>query len=415
MNKFFTLTFCFIIAITQTLNAQIEMVSVGANYSQQAYYTLSTGEVEIVNNDAWDIAFSNDGVQDAGIFLNESGDLGANKLRLYLAPSNDFNQNITDLSAFIEENELHNKEQNWTDGAFNSLKDLYSPFDYGWGTYNPALNTVVGTNVFVIQKRDGNFIKLEITELSGTGTYSFRYANLDGTNEISKTVTKDLTGPALIHFSFETENIVTMPTDFDLVFQRYTTPLDDGYGNLLEYSVTGVLLASGVEAVAANGVDPQTVNPELYIDQTTSTINAIGHDWKYFDFYSGWLIDENIAYFVKTKNDDYYKIVFYDFEGSATGTTTFEKTLLDIVSTEDLAQNIETTVFPNPTTDFVTVKSEENIESIEIYNLQGKLMLSQLANVNVETLNLTTLNSGIYSIIINTESAKIAKPLIVNR
>ena len=46
--KKITTTLYILIIITSQINAQIEQVSVGPGYSQQAYYNISSGEVDIV-------------------------------------------------------------------------------------------------------------------------------------------------------------------------------------------------------------------------------------------------------------------------------------------------------------------------------------------------------------------------------
>ena len=83
MKKNFTLPVILLFYLS-TITAQIDQVSVGASYSQQAYYSVSTGEVEVVENEAWDIAFSAAGQQDAGIFLNESVSFMAAPLQVFL-------------------------------------------------------------------------------------------------------------------------------------------------------------------------------------------------------------------------------------------------------------------------------------------------------------------------------------------
>ena len=413
MIKNFTLILLAFIATNLLLTAQVEQVSVNPSYTHQAYYNLATGEVTQVPNDAWDIAFSNDGVQDAGVFINESASLDGNSVKAYLSLEADWATAITDVSVFSDTTTiLYNAEQNWIEGAFNSMRIPNSPFDYGWGEYNPPTNSVVGNKIFVIQKRDGSFIKFQILQLID-GEYSFRYADLDGSNEATAIASKNDAGEnPLIYFSFDSGETVDMPTDYDLVFQRYTTDVDDGTGTFIPYNVTGVLLSPGAEAVIADGVDPASVSESDYTGEYTTTPIVIGHHWKIFDFTAGWMIDEDRAQFVKTKNGDIYKIVFFDFEGSLTGITTLEKTKVVLSSTQLTASDVGITVYPNPTADFVYISGNKDYYNAMIYDAKGQLVLNEKIDLGKAQLNLNELNSGLYTLVLRNEDTVVNHRLI---
>ena len=71
-------------------------------------------------------------------------------------------------------------------------------------------------------------------------------------------------------------------------------------------------------------------------------------------------------------------------------------------------------IYPNPTTNFVTISAQENISKIELFDIAGKQIWSQNVN-NVETnLDLSNANSGIYFVRIlmengSTQNQKIIK------
>ncbi len=50
----------------------IHQISTGNGYGKSAYYKFTDGASQQIAHDAWDIAFSNLGPQQAGIFVNES-------------------------------------------------------------------------------------------------------------------------------------------------------------------------------------------------------------------------------------------------------------------------------------------------------------------------------------------------------
>ena len=388
-----TFTAC---TLTLLAFAQIDQVSVGAAYTSQAYYKISTGDVSTVANESWDIAFSNDGFQDAGAFINESTSLMGFPLEVYVAPTNVFSDIIDNTDDFIEENRIHNVDIDWTNGAFNSIGSSADPFDYGWGRYNTMTNTVESQSVYVIKLRDESFIKFEITELAVTD-YHFRWADLDGSDEKSASVSKTSTTDPLIYFSLESEATVDVPSVYDLVFQRYTSKVFDvDSGDTLQYVVTGVLSAPGVKAVVADGIDPDNVNEDDYSDQYSDKVNTIGHEWKVFDFTVGWLMDLDRAQFVRTASNDIYKIVFLDFEGSATGITTLEKTFLGTVAVDEEFQK-SLTMFPNPTSDFIQIQMESNSPiRLTWISDNGQSLLQETATTNEMIKVPSNLSNGLY-------------------
>src|SRR5690606_7861117 len=125
------------------------------------------------------------------------------------------------------------------------------------------------------------------------------------------------------------------PEHWDLKFTRYNIPVEDpsSPGVYLDYRVTGVLTRPGTEVAVATNIDPETVAFEDFADSLTNAPDAIGYEWKAYDFGSmQYTVTQNEVYFVKTVNDEVYKIQFLDFEGSSTGVTTFRITLEEVIS-----------------------------------------------------------------------------------
>ena len=415
MYKNYTIYISFFLLWTPFMNAQIEQISVGPGYAMQAYYDLATGEITQVSNDAWDIAFSNQGQLDGGIFINESPSAEGNQILLFLSDSSAWDAVSTDTSLYADSLAIYNAELDWTEGAFNSVKDPGSPFDYGWGAYNPMTHMLEGNRIFVIKQRDGLFLKFQVSTLSG-GQYIFRYAALNGSNEVLDTVAKGNDYPALIHYSFATQDIVEMPTDYDLVFARYTTSLDAGGGLFLEYLVTGVLLGPGTEAITLDSVDVETVTYTAYQDSFSAVPTTIGHEWKSFALSTfSWEIDEDRLHFVKTSDGEIYKIVFYDFEGSMTGITTLEKTLVGSISSSAARfEDVGISAFPNPATDFLQIQGVEANTLLSIFDYQGRLLVERIIRSN-DRIDVSTLNSGTYILSLKHDRKVVSQPLIINR
>ncbi len=383
------LTLSLALSLSAALFAQdVQEIATGAGYQKQSFVNLSTGIEKLVDNTAWDMAFTVFGQQDAGVFVNESSGTSAGQpvasTEVYQALTDNFDDVIdaTSLTDF----RLYNSEKSWSYGAFNEVRDTLNAFDYGWGQYNFQTNQVIGNQVYVVKLHNGQYRKLKIESLIGT-TYTFKYANLDGTDLQTKTINKaDHAGKTLAYFSFDTGSTVDVEPagGFDLLYCRYTTWLyDPGSMTLIPYNVTGVLHGRGAKVAEANGVDPTTVTYAEYKDSLRSELDAIGYDWKTFSG-TAWSIDEDRVFFLKTAEDRVWKIQFIDFEGSSTGKAVFEKTDLGIITAvkDPAALGLKVATYPNPVQDQLTVVLDvpaalAKTGQLEVVDLQGRLVARQ--------------------------------------
>lgn len=69
-------------------------------------------------------------------------------------------------------------------------------------------------------------------------------------------------------------------------------------------------------------------------------------------------------------------------------------------------------VYPNPASDYVNIKSDQNIESVELYNSIGQLVLEKKQNTKL--LNVEDLMSGVYILKIYSGRLSTIKRLIIN-
>jgi len=67
---------------------------------------------------------------------------------------------------------------------------------------------------------------------------------------------------------------------------------------------------------------------------------------------------------------------------------------------DSFSTSVTFNIYPNPTTDILNIQSKENLPentSLRIYDVVGKQVFSKLAeNSNMNQINLSHLNSGIY-------------------
>lgn len=71
------------------------------------------------------------------------------------------------------------------------------------------------------------------------------------------------------------------------------------------------------------------------------------------------------------------------------------------------------TVFPNPATDLLQIKSEENLKLAELYDINGRIILSLELNQTNAMLDVSELPTGNYILKIATENRTISKPIII--
>ncbi len=400
--------------------SQFAELSQGAGYVNSVYLDLVTGEQTAVPLTSWDIAFNVAG-RSFGIFVNEGTPAARadaqGEVALYF--SNDADFTTADTANIV--GRLYNGENDWEDGAFNAAANPSDPFDLGWGDYSPATQTGVGSRVFFISDRGGNYHKVFIQSLAG-GEYTFVHGPLDGAVTDTVRVRKaDFSGKTLAYFSFSDGVVDLEPTDWDLLFTRYVTPIPDG-ANILDYTVTGVLQNTGVKVAKITTDDPLSVPVPTDDDLYEEGLTTIGHDWKAFNVSTlTWSIPDDIVYFVSTE-DALYRLQLIDFTGSSSGTTTFALLQEGATATTTLPSSlIRSTLYPNPARDLITLEVESLDAaadlSLEVIDINGRtLMASRVRALNVGQnwipLNLTDLPPGNYFIRLSGATGIVSKHLI---
>ena len=425
MNRILT-SILIISFLTISSHAQKEIeISIGASYVNQAFYTLKTDSYLDMDNDSWDIAFALTTSREAGVHINESVDLSftgeAKEVNLFKAPTNEFSDPITDTEDLEQ---LYNPDKSWGQGAFNSVQDPANPFDLGWGVVNPAAGKVEGTTVYVIKLRDDSWKKLMINSFS-QGVYNMTYADLDGANEQTVEIDiKQYNDSHLILFSMAQNAVVqNTPKKWDLFFGRYVS-LQNLTGTPTQYNVAGVLSAPGVQVAQANTLDVDEVKYDEYKDSLSSVIDEIGSDWKFFDFNDGWIINEEVAYFVKTADNDVYKLVPIEFGGSANGNYVFDLYEINTSSVKnDQTLFSYFSVSPNPTSQNQNTNvlfewdGTQMKGTIQVTDLSGqRIYLSDInikRGLNAFEINTDRLNNGVYNMSIVTSKGIVSDRLIV--
>jgi hypothetical protein len=408
---------------TTAMAANGETVVTGAQYADQVYYHMEDGSVKTVVNNNWDIAFQISGYSSA-ILTN-----GAAGVLLYDVPGStgeSWSDPVDTTGMAAGWNSWHNSVATWDQGAFNMDRD-YNTGDFGWGEYNMLTHTVSGSRVFVIRLTDGSYKKIIIDGLIG-GSYSFRYADLDGSNEMSGTlVKKEFTGKNFGYYSLSNGSSLDrepQSSEWHLSFNKYMDLVTSQNGPT-PYAVTGIRLNTGVLAAKVISTTPETA-PAPEASLFTSKITEIGWDWKTYDFASNsYKINDTTAYFVMTPDDQVYRLIFTGFSGSGTGTYTFNTSL---VTTTDIRETENGTdvfgVYPNTLsageTMQIVISSKQALQptSIGIYDMTGREMFtSNLPAVDSGfyqyPVSTSSLSSGMYLVVLHIDGRTVSQPVIV--
>lgn len=153
------------------------LVSMGANYVNDVFYSLEENSAHQVSRTNWDIAFGTY-VMSPSIIIN-----GGNGVKLYeLSKDTSDWYNTVDTTGMVSWTNLNNSNASWDIGAFSG--NMGGGFNFGWGIYNHSTKNVNGAALFLIKLSDGSLKKIFIRQKNGIqNTIYFLYANIDGTNE----------------------------------------------------------------------------------------------------------------------------------------------------------------------------------------------------------------------------------------
>lgn len=393
----------------------IDSVSLGQGYAHQSYYSLSDGEISNVDNTNWDIAFDMSGF---GSTLRRNGSQG---VEVYVYPNQDSSAFATqlDTSGISGWRQLYDSDTSWANGAFSSTANSGDPFDLGWGLYNPTTHHVNGDSLFLVKLANGTWKQLHLIKLASS-EYTFRHANLDGSNPVNSSISKgDYTARNFVYYSLGTDQVIDRePANdtWDLVFTGYVSEVFPGTW----YGVTGVLQNAGVTAAEAHPVS----SPGTYVDYTShsfqSEINTLGYDWKTFDLITyTYLIEDSLAYFVEDVDGNIWRVIFTGFSGSTSGNFYLEKELITTVNIGEEAVAKAFALYPNPVaTEEVTLAFEltEEKANLKIIDLNGTVIQSQELvgrGFQQQRISLNGIAKGIYIVSLSNDNSEIYRKLIV--
>ena len=403
--------------ISTSSNAQVvsKTVSIQPGYTNQTFYNMNSGVVSSVTNLDWDLGFQLRGFY-ASIIINSK-----NNVKLFKA-----NKDASQWSSMVAYDttgiisnpayELFNSDTSWNFGAASRTNDTANAFDLGWGVYDFVTHNVVGDSVYFLKLNSGIFKKFMIINLAG-GIYNFKWADLDGTNEIAGQINKsNYTNKAFAYYSIVNNIAIDREPIFnswDLVFQQYLTLTP------FTYKVTGTLMNDSVYAAKVYPVDPLTASPNGVT--LHKEINTVSFDWKIYDNSTMvWTIADSTVYFVKDRAGAMWQVVFTGFGGSANGQFSFDQSPVQATGIIENAKVQTFGIYPNPANDIarlVVSATNSSPAVLTIFDLNGRLVATHNVQLSsgIQTIDLpvSNLQSGLYQLTIQqdgvTQTSKLVK------
>jgi hypothetical protein len=303
-------------------------VDMGANSSNDVYYSFANGVVKTLERVDWDIAFSVP-LQTATIIINE----GAGVQLWCVGDTNSWK--TVGQSTIDNLKPRYNDKTDWMKGAFN--QNQKPPFNFGWGTYHMDTHNVSADSIFIIKLSDKSFKKLSIRQRTGASdTYVMRLSDPDGSNPVDASFSPALYSKTkhFIHYSLVNKKVVEAEPDkdkWDLIFTNYVVKVPAGPGTFMDYTVMGVLANKSVQLLKITDKAPEI---SALSDSASTGFKAqadlIGWDWKINDqvthLYS---IAPNTSYFAKLGSGAIYKIYFTNYVSQTVGTIEFKTKLVE--------------------------------------------------------------------------------------
>lgn len=269
-------------------------IEIGYPYTYQVYYDCESSQVVSTNTKYdWDLSFecTSDGFHvllntARGVFIANQGNVSFSS--------------VTSVSGVT-----------WLWDASNGHLDSTAFGD--WRNTN---------NVFIVDRQynaSGGHIgykKIQLQSVSNQ-SYTFKYANLDGSDEVIFIIDKE-PSRNFVHFNFDGggQSLLLEPekNSWDLLFSNHyykfsNLPLPFVLTQVLTNKHSGVVVAEDNNSNFSNIELTDTINYTF-----TNAWDEIGYDWKIRNSQdNSFTIDPNKSYIVKTTEELFFKVRFIDF------------------------------------------------------------------------------------------------------
>jgi len=93
--------------------------------------------------------------------------------------------------------------------------------------------------------------------------------------------------------------------------------------------------------------------------------------------------------------------IFFDYNSPLA--TNDAHTVFALLSAGNFAKDASVQIYPNPVKNTVTVKADGNIQSVQLYDIQGRLLQTTVVNDTLQLLDISSRTSGLYFIKVTTD------------
>jgi beta-glucanase (GH16 family) len=287
----------------------------------------------------------------------------------------------------------------------NTTVDTQAPTNF-----TASVGSVTGSTVELLLNGNDN---------SGNVTYNLTYG--------SQTVTAY--SPTGVQKSLIISNLTPN------TYYVFSVSASDATGNnainnaiILNATTTAVLQCSGTDTQAQQGSFSsgynytfETIGIDVKITfelLDTNRVGVVAYLWKQSPFTEAQMSNVSGLTFTKTiTGQTLGSTINYGVKFAYAGGLSVTKYVSYVVgsnctfginSTAELVQFY----FPNPTSDYVTITSNQSIEKVEIHDLLGNMVLNTSTNIN--KVDVTNLSKGIYLVTAYSGSKKSTKKIVIN-
>lgn len=430
MKSLLTIVFCLTIYINTS--AQIvanDSVEIGTDSKNTVFYGLGTGQKTTASYNDWHLAVSIRATQfpasplgGTTIRINE-----AFGVKVYYVPNtNAAGFSNLDTTGYRTWTRLHDCDTAVDDGALNSNRDHTNIYDFGWGLYNASNHNVVGDSLYLIELPNGELKKFLVVNLARDTAFNLKYSSLDNSDvQEIEIVKRNYLGKEFVYINLA-DNSVTdkepFTPDWDLQFLKYSAN-DIIAGKAV--ATVGVWLNKGV--TAAKRAHHDATDNDLSGLNYSGNLNAIGWNWKYpgsfLSLLSGKNIFENLefyytvdslAYFVKVKNGDVYKVVFTKYNVN-NGRICFYKEKISATGINETTALQGISLYPNPANEVLNIVLPAANATLRVMDMSGRLITETTSTENIIQLNTSEFATGVYLLQTTIGSKTAVHKFVVNR
>lgn len=391
-----------------------DSVLLTTGYANQVWYSLENDEQATAPKNNWDLAFDMKAIT-SSIHINTVAGIN-----LWAYPkSNASGWASVDTNGLGTWVKRYNSDTSWSLGAMGNYANPSDPTDLDWGKYDVSTHIVTGDSIYILKLQNGDYKKLIIESLS-SGTFTFKYANLDGSGLQKATIVKsNFPGKNFAYYSLQ--NNMALPATrepdadkWDLIFTQYTAFIPQAY------TVTGVLHNRGVRVAEVNNLSDKNTYKNYGAHTMESAINIIGYDWKSYTG-SGYKLKDSTAYFVKAVDGSIWKMIFTGF-ASTDGKSVFSKEKLLSVGISGINVPVASmAIYPNPAPAShvnIVYNVEQSLESVvmTVQNIHGAIIYTvQLdGSIGLHQYDFNQpLATGTYVVAIRTKEGNMVQKLVV--